>query len=302
MAIASSAATKLYYIEEEADGTIDATAPNFKELRYVDHSLQKTSERISGDEKIAGRHKSADRRGVGSISGDLNCLLSHGSHDDLIEAAFMGTWATNVLKTGATRRTFSVLEHHSDSGIDQWYRYAGCEMSTFGIDGKIKDKIDLKFGIVGKSLAKYTLPGDEVLVAAPTENFMTTLDGSLSVAGSPYGFATSLTFDLNNGLEAIYALFDPDAVGVVDDTITAEGGLDAYFTSVALYDRFLDDTDTLLSAVLSDGTNTYTFKVPKAVWVEGTKAPSGKQVVTSMKYSAAYEAGDASEFMITRSA
>lgn len=297
MPIASSANVNLYYVEESG-GNIPGT-PTFKAIRYVDHSLTLNSERIEGGEKITGRHKAGDRRGVANVSGDLNTLLSDGGHDDFLEAAFMGTWTGNVLKTGSTRRTFSILEHHTD--LDQWYRYSGCAINTLTIDNKVKDKIAIGYGFIGKALDKYTLPGDEILQAAPTESFMTTLDGSLSVAGSEYGFATSLVFELDNGVEALYALFDPNAVETIEDVITAQGSLDAYFDSVGLYDRYLDDTNTVLSAVLSDGTNTYTVKVPEAVWTEGTKQASGKQVTTSMSFTANYESGDQSEIMITRS-
>lgn len=299
MEIASTANIDLYYVEEGVGGDIPA-APNFQRIRRKSHTLTQSSERTDSDEKIQGRHKAASRRGAASVSGDIVANVVHGAHDALIEAAFMGAWNSNALKTGEQSRVFSILEHHTD--LDLWYRYSGCVINTLDLACPLKEKAEIKFGVIGNKMEEYTLPGDQTLVAANDNPFMTTLIGSLLVDGVSIGYATALNFSLSNGIESLYALFDKNAVSRSVDVIETKGSLDAYFPNPALLNKFLNDDESVLELSLSDGARTIGLKVPKATWVNGSKNASEKSVTTSLEFSAGYESGDQSEFVFSRSA
>jgi hypothetical protein len=111
---ANGSATKLYYIQEEADGSIDATAPNFKPLRFVSEGLSPNISQIENDEINTMRQRAPSRGGTYSVQGELSARVSLNTYDDLIEAAMQGTWTANVLKVGSVERTFAILERHTD--------------------------------------------------------------------------------------------------------------------------------------------------------------------------------------------
>lgn len=299
MAIAKSANLNYYYIQEQADGSIEAT-PEFIPLRHKKGgvSITRSTETLEPDEKIQDRHKSPDDQGVASCAGDISVPLAYGAHDDFLEAAFMGTWASDVLKTGKVERTFSILEHHAD--LDVWYRYNGIVFDSVEFDIPLKNYGQLKFGVQGKDHQAYTLPAGVTYAAVNTAPLIKTTTGSLNVGGSSFGLATNVKARIANGYEATYALHSLEAVEHAYDVINADGELAAYFDSPALYARYLNDTDTVLLETLTDGTNSYVLKVPQASWTDGEKSPAEKNVVTNMKFSAGYESGDQSELMLTR--
>lgn len=110
----NGSAVKYYWIIEDADGNIDASAPEFKPIRYNTSSLARNSAQIDSNEINQQRQRPLSRQGTYSTQGDLVVELSDDSFDDLLEIALQGTWTTNVLKIGSTERSFAILERHSD--------------------------------------------------------------------------------------------------------------------------------------------------------------------------------------------
>ena len=298
MTVASAANVELWYVEEVA-GEIPAT-PEWKPFRYSTHSLQKTSERLSSEEIRSGRHKTPDRRGNSSVAGDISTHLFFGAHDDFLQAGFCGTWATNTLKTAATRRSFAILERHKDIGVD--YIYTGMEVNTVAFAMPLSEKIGLTFGMVGTGHEQYTLPVDSTFAAVTTTDFMTTLEGGLQVDGSPFLGATDLNFNLNNGIAAIYSLFANDPYDKTIDTITADGNLTAYLEDSTYYGKYLSETEFTILATLTDGTNTYTLQAPRANPVNGNKSRNNNEYVVNIEFSAGFDSTAGSELVLTRSA
>jgi hypothetical protein len=84
------------------------TTPVLKPIRHTGTTLGLSKDAIESEELRQDRQVANFRHGNKSVAGDVNVELSYGTFDDLIEATLAGTWATDVLKAGTTRRSF----HH----------------------------------------------------------------------------------------------------------------------------------------------------------------------------------------------
>ena len=211
------------------------------------------------------RHRATARRGTTSIAGDLTAELTYGTFDDFLAAVFCGTWTTNVLKTGTARTSFSILKRYLDIGVDTLY--TGCEINTIKLACPLQEKITATFSVVGKTEESYTVPSGATFDVASTTDFMTTLDGSLSLGGSSFGCATDLNVQLTNNIAAKYSLFSPDAYEMKIGMIDVSGDFSAYIEDDTLKTAFRSDSDEVFSIVLTDkatGGNTYTIAIPKA--------------------------------------
>jgi hypothetical protein len=306
MATAQGGARVAYYYTMEAgDGTISATTPAFTPVRITQSSLAMSANEIASDELRPDRHRTSARRGTTTVAGDITGELSFGTFDDLLEAAFCGSWATDVLKTGTTRRTFAILKRYKDINLDILYR--GCEVNQLKLSFPLQEKITVAFSMLGKSEEDYTVPVGATFDTDTTTDFMTTLDGSLSVAGSAFGCATDMNVTLSNNMAQKYSLFNTDAyankIGMIDFT----GDLSAYIEDDTLKTAFRNDTDTAFSVVMTDkasGGNSYTLALPKGRFtsVSADNFSGDDLGIQQLQYRALYDTSSLSEASLTRSA
>lgn len=86
-------------------------------------------------------------------------------------------------------------------------------------------------------------------VTENTKDQFTAREGFLLVNGREVDFGSNLTFELNNGLKQLYAIFRPDAVANPAMTLDVTGTLDTYLIkdhSEALFNYSVNDTDVEL--------------------------------------------------------
>ena len=203
------------------------------------------------------------------------------------------------LITGQTRRTFAILERHTDLGID--YLYRGMEVDKIALSGKASEKWDVTFSLLGTSQEQLlSLPAGSTFAAATTTDFMTALDGSMDIAGTEFGFCTEYTASVANGIAQKFVVGSKNSVASVIDTITADGTVVAFFDSAAFYNRFLNDTHATMALIATDGTSAYRLKTPDATYVSGSKQSSGTDVIVNLTYSAGYNVTANSEFVLER--
>lgn len=131
----------------------------------------------------------------------------------------------------------------------------------------LQEKITVTFSVVGKSGEAYTVPVDAVFDAATTSDYMTTLDGSLSVAGSAFTCATDLNVTLSNNIAAKYSLFESEAYAMKIGMIDVTGDLSAYIEDDGLKEKWRNETDSAFVITMTDaenGGNQIKLTLPKA--------------------------------------
>lgn len=207
--------------------------------------------------------------------------------------------AQQQVKTGTSRRTMAILERHTDVSID--YIYRGVEVNTVTISGVAQEKWSLAFGLLGTTQTELaSLPAGSTFGTPTTSDFMTALEGRVLVAGVDFGLATEFTAAINNGIEQKYAIARPSSIASAIAPIVADGSLSAYFEDESLYNRLLNDTDTVLLLEATDGAAGYIIRIPSGKFVEGSKQAVGTDVIVAMSYSAGYDSTADSEIVLER--
>jgi len=228
--------------------------------------------------------------------------LSYGTYDDLLEAALCGTWTTDVLVTGTTRRSFSILKRYLDIGVDTIY--TGCEVDKVKLTFPLQEKITATFSMIGSAEQPYTVPVGSTFGTANTNDYMTTFQGSLNVAGTATNYATQMDLTLDNALAAKYSLFNRAAYAIKIGMIGVTGQLSAYVEDDALKTLYRGETDTPIIATAVDATtnpNTYTFTLPRARLTSATDQANGDDlIIQQVNIDAILDGTAGTEFKITR--
>ena len=303
MTIANGAQHSLHYVAESSYGTTPST-PSYTPLPHTGTTLAMTKDAIES-EKLRGDRQVEDfRHGNKSIGGDVTAELEYGAFDDLIEAALCGTWTTDVLKAGTTRRSFTLERSFADLSTQEYHRYTGCEVNSLALSVAPNSMVTLTLGWIGKDLTLNTTKVTGSTYAADAgETPFDSFTGSISEGGSTIATVTALEMTLENGIEPLFSVGSATTNRPAIGKSRVTGTLTTYFESKALYSKFIDETSSSISLTLTDlDGNDYTIDMSNVKYNSGQPDVAGEGAVTvAMDFVALYDGTDSSNIKITRS-
>jgi len=304
MTIANGAQHSLHFVAESSYGTTPST-PTWTPCPHTGTALALSKDGIES-EKLRGDRQVEDfRHGNKSVGGDISCELEYGALDDLLEAVFCGTWTTDVLKTGTTRRSFTFERKFADLATPEFHRYTGCEINTLAMSVAPNQMVTMTFGVVGKDLSLATSEVASSTYSADIGNSpFDSFTGSITEGGASIATVTALELSLENGLEPLFAVGSQTTAQPSIGRSRASGTLTTYFESKELYEKFLNETASSLQLTLTDvDGNDYVIDIGNVKYNSGQPDVAGEGPVTiAMEFIALYDSTDASNIVITRSA
>lgn len=295
------------FIAPETTYGVTPTNPTFTTVRNTGTTLglAKTSNQsaeIRSDRQIAGF-----RHGTKQIGGDINIELSHGSFDGILEAVTMGAWASNVLKAGTTRRSFSALRKFDDllPADEPFHLYSGVEFNTFSLTVNPDSITTGTFGVLGKDLStNSTAPSGSTFPAVGTTEVMDSFSGAVTEGGATIGVITEITLNLENGLTPRYAVGSNLTLKPSSAKSNVTGQVTVFFENSTLLNKFIDETSSSLSFTLQDtNSKTITITLPNIKYTGGQPDVAGEGPVTlPMPFQALYDTTQQTNIKIQRSA
>lgn len=289
----------LAYVAETVWGTTPGT-PALKMLRNTGGGGIKVDRQSLQSQEMRSDRAVADLRlGNKQPSLEVPFEFSYGSFDDLLEAALFGTWATNVLKQGTTRKSFTIEEGFAD--LAQYQQMLGAMVNSLSLSISPNAIVSGSFGLIGKSASAFGATIDAAPDAAPTTSPFDSYTGSIKEGGGAVAVVTALSLSLQNGLEALFSLFASEAQRIGAGRANLTGSVSAYFDSVALANKFLNETESSLEFTLTDGAgNDYTFLIPRIKYTGATKSISENKILVDLPYQALHDSVTGTCLQITR--
>ncbi|MCF0055513.1 phage tail tube protein [Dyadobacter sp. CY356] len=299
-----SSQTRLAYIAEVTPGVTPAT-PAFKKLRMTGESLAPSLQYTSSNEIRADRNV-ADMTRVGQeAGGDINFELSYGTFDDFLEALMFGTWTTNVLKNGVTKKTFTIEETFA-ALANQFHRYTGSMVNSLSLSMRAKEVVTGSFNIMSQNMtqtqaivtgATYVEPNSNPVLNA-ANNF-----AALAMTGGGTVQLMSLSLNISNNLEQQPVMGQVASKGIRAGQFMVTGEAEAYFDTPELMDLYLGDTPSDLTFSLGGASSLkYTFFIPKLKLTANSPTADGnnQDVMQKISFQAYFDATTAAQLRITR--
>ena len=302
MAIANGAQHQLHYVAETTYGNTPAT-PTWKPIPHTGTTLNMSKDAVES-EKLRGDRQIEDfRHGNKTIGGDISCELEYEAFDDLLEAVMCGGWDTDVLKSGTTRRSFTLEREFNDLATPEYHRHTGCEFNSMAVSVAPNQMATATFSIVGKDLTIDTAEVSGSTYSADVGNTpFDSFTGSITEGGSSIATVTAIEFTIENGIEPLFSVGSDTTNRPSIGKSRVTGSLTTYFDSKALYEKFLNETESEIVLTLTDvDGNSYQFDIPRVKYNTGQPDVSGEGAVTiSMDFVALYNDADGSQLVITR--
>lgn len=295
-----------YYIAESSFGVtpspIDGAPLSWKPLSLNGFTIAQSRQAIEGTNIKSGRFSSKPVLGGIEHGGDISTELPHGEFDDFIEAALGGTWTTNVLKAGATRRSFSIAGHHSDlNGANKYRLHKGVNVNTWNLTVSTDAVVTSTFGCIGKS-EEFTDLSTDSFDAVGTANPFDSFSGSVKENNVTLGIVTETSFTVDNGMErrpTIMTGTDASEPSIGLSKVT--GNFTVYFESADLYEKYLNSTDTSIEFTITNADGSYTFLMADVRFTGGQPDIQGPGAITlPLSFEASYDAVEQTNLKVTR--
>jgi hypothetical protein len=127
------------------------------------------------------------------------------------------------------------------------------------------------------------------------------LNGVCTVGGSAVT-VTAFSLSHNNNMGGLYGVTSDTVAGINWAEASQTGSITFYFEDLIQYNRFLLETTAEIIITATDGTNTFTFTIPKAKFNAGAVPISGAGVLfLTMSFKALYDSVSGTTMSITRS-
>ena len=286
--ISSGSKVQVAYIPEVTAGTTPAT-PQTIAIPYVKFSAELDRNTISDPSRNGDNQKRFMSAGSSKTSGSLEVALSHSQFDPFIEAALMGTWTTNVLKVGNIQKYFTFEEF--DSALSFGRVFTGVEVDSLKLSVKPDATVSAVFALMGRGHTVVSTSIDVTPTAIIAgKNPMTGALGSLTINGTA-AFVTSVDLSVSNSIKMINTIGSTAVTASTNGQKSITGSLTVLLENATLYNQFIANTTAALAFTISDGTNTYTFSVPKCgITKANASADSPDERVLSLEFEALYDA------------
>jgi hypothetical protein len=197
--------------------------------------------------------------------------------------------ATTDLKTGDTLgtgnlcKTYSILTWFKGKcgTVDSYLLTTGVEFGGFSIELAVNAMVTGSFPLIGMK--------QQILTAPPTGSTFTqtftaepfaSVDVAVFDGSAPLQLIDSLTFTNDNSASAQFALGSPDIAYVERGRAANTFSMTGKLYDMTLINRFLNETQTSLSAILTGTSGAMSFTMPTAEFTAATPEVSAPEAVT----------------------
>jgi hypothetical protein len=299
MTQATGSRRQVAFIPEVTFGVTPAL-PQTQLIEFVDFKGSLERPLITDPSIRSDRQVSYVRSGNESVQSDLEVVLCAGNYDVLIEAVFQGTWTTNVLKLGTTQRSFAFEEGFTD--LAQYHTFNGCVFDTLSMDIATDRFVSAKFGMRGATETAFSGTSiDTTPTAVVAKPKFYHVGGTFKEGGATVGYMSAINWQIKNGLNASNALGASGVRKITSGKIEVTGKVTGLFEDVVMYNKFRNNTDSLIEFTLTDGTNSHTYLFPKVKYTKAMINGSGDGPLTvESEFTAVYDPTSATSVQLTR--
>lgn len=267
---ASTNEVRLSLVEESVWGETPAS-PAFTNFRLTGENLQPGKETVTTSEIRSDRNVSETLMVAQSAAGNIDFEVSYGTLDDLFKSALFSDWAgspANTMINGVDDTAFTVERRTPLAGGGFSYDwFTGLIVNTMSLNIQSRQIVTGSMAFMGRRmLTGSSAPSGATYADANQSRIMTaaTSVGSLEIAGlSPAPRIRNLTLEINNNLRVQDEIGNLYNAGLAPGDFMLTGTLEAYFSTGALAQAYLDHDDIGLSFLLGDDPGSrYRFRVP----------------------------------------
>ena len=300
--IAQGSVSRVGLVTEATWGTTPAT-PELTALPYTSFNVNLTKSVYEDTSVQADRMSRYSIHGNKQVGGDIATNLSAYNYDLFLESLMNNAFTANVLKTGTTRKSFTVEQGSTD--INQYSIYKGVVVDKMTVTVPVDGVVTAGFTVIGKdmTIAGTSIDTNSTFTAPVAVQPFIHAGGTFNIGGVTTSCVlTGITLSVDNGYTTNFSLGNTLACDLSFGMAKVSGTMSIYYKDSTAIQAFIDGTESSLEFGLvdTDG-NEMTFLLPNIKYNGASKSISGTgSIVLTIPFVAHYDAVTGTNLRITR--
>jgi len=183
------------------------------------------------------------------------------------------TAARKFAKVGTATKSFSLERRFTDVGV--YSLITGARVNTMSLNVQPNGIVTGTFGMLGKDMTTSTSSVDASPDSASTNSVFDSFTGTVLENGSSIAIVTALELNVNNNLEPAFVVGSAVNQQIFEQRCNVSGTLTVFLQDEVLLQKFKNESITSLKFTLTDGTNSYTFIIPRMKYGQANAPVSG---------------------------
>lgn len=298
----------LSHVKESTFGVTPAN-PALKRIRANGESLNANiqtaeSEEINPIPSVVDLVRTGQSAG-GQVPFDF---AKSAAFDEILEAVLRGTWTAGVLKGGVTKTSFTVMKKLL-AATARYQVLSGARYNGLTIEGQVGQLIKGSYDLMAVSVihdnAGVALGTGSITEPAATRVMSMVDVNLLSITGDTTPLvATQFSLSIENGCRIQPGQGQLAGYGIGYGKRRVRFTMSAYFEDWEQMNRLLNGTAANLQIGMTDGTNTYVFRLPRLKYsnVTANAGQANSDIIQQIEGVATYDptAGVLTDIMVTR--
>lgn len=235
------------------------------------------------------------------VRGSLSQPLRPTEMDSFWESLLWGTWTTNVLKNGNTRKSFAIERNWKD--ITQYQLFNGVLVDSLKLDITNNSFVKATWGLIGMTggaMSGTSADSDSTYTAQSTATPFGEAAAVITEGGSALGYCTNVSLTIENATAAANVLGTATTYDLVPGEFKVTGTAKALFQSSALYAKFSGNTSSTFQVALTSGANSITLLMSNIRYKKVDVPNTDGLIEQDLQFEAFYNSTDAATLKITR--
>jgi len=204
----------------------------------------------------------------------------------------------DTLSVGSIRRTMSILSNFPDSdGTADYQLVTGVEITGFSFDISVNANVTGSLPVIGRELTLLgaTPPSGSTFGSVITTEVFSALDGRILQDGVIIGFFSSISITNDNNQSAQFAIGSEGVSFIEKGRANNTLSISTFFSSTDLLQKFLDETEVQLTAILEGIDGSLMFDFPTVKYTTGSPEIEGPtSIVQNLEAQAIGSIGNSS--------
>jgi len=193
------------------------------------------------------------------------------------------------LGVGTARRTISIMTHYADAdanvGAGEYHIARGVEITGFAFNIAVNALVTGTLSTIGMSYEVDSgLPAGSTFTSVAKTEVYSNVDGAIidmTLANSSYsadviGYVTSLDMSLDNAASPQFTIGNDSVSFIERGRANSTLSLSAFFFDSTLLSRFVNETETAISVMLSNTSGNNAIKYGRVVYTSGAPEIAGE--------------------------
>lgn len=224
---------------------------------------------VTGD-SVSGNNATYTLTGVsaGTLTVSGTVLVDDAAGDTVTITA-----ARKYAKIGTTIKSFSIERRWTDIGLYQLI--SGARVNTMALSVKPNSIVTGNFGIMAKDWGNSASSVDVSPDAASSTSVFDSFSGTILEGGAAIAIVTGIDLNINNNLDPAFVVGDATMQQLFEQRCTVSGSITVYLKDETLLEKFKNETVSSIEFKLSDGTNYYTYILPRLKYGDASAPVNG---------------------------